>query len=293
MSLDYPRELAKRGHLITIGYETLDAPGRLFSEAHVKLQRVQVAPTDDVESQMEHLAHHIDDPGRRRLLEKGFELVHGHFGTRVLHGAAWLKRGVPMVVSLYGYDASRLVEDRRWIHRYRWACARGAVFVALCRDMARRLIDHGIPEASVRVIHLGIDLPCRRFDPAPAPARRRFVFVGRLTPKKAPNVLVSALARLRDQHAMTADLDILGSGPLEAPLRERSQTETKTGTKASTSRRERRFSIGRCLRGCTLVPSRRSSRAGGERATSKRTSHDYRVADGQALLMLALGPHGQ
>src|SRR5438093_8288121 len=41
-------------------------------------------------------------------------------------GATWLLRGVPMVVSTYGYDVGRLCRDACWIERYRWAAERGA-----------------------------------------------------------------------------------------------------------------------------------------------------------------------
>ena len=74
-----------------------------------------------------------------------FDLVHGHFGPRILQGAAWLTRGVPMVVSLYGYDMGRLLRDPAWADRYRWAAAHGATFVVLARFMHDKLLALGIP----------------------------------------------------------------------------------------------------------------------------------------------------
>jgi glycosyltransferase involved in cell wall biosynthesis len=153
----------------------------------------------------------------RGLVERGFDLVHGHGGTRILHAAPWLRRRVPMVISLYGYDCSRLLRDPCWVERYRWAAEQGAVFVVLHRSMRESLLERGIPESSVREIPLGIRLEDWTFHPATAreSAPPRFVFVGRLMPKKAPTQLIRALARLRRAFGIEAALDMIGDGPLE------------------------------------------------------------------------------
>src|SRR5947209_11876605 len=48
------------------------------------------------------------------------------------------------VVSIYGYDAARLLRDPCWIERYLWAARHGAVFVALAQSMVDRLIAIGL-----------------------------------------------------------------------------------------------------------------------------------------------------
>lgn len=184
------------------------------------LKRVHVEPADDIDAQMNAIASDTPerDPTMQRLLAEPIDLVHGHLGTRVLHAAPWLKRGVPTVLSLYGYDASRLLRDPCWIERYQWAADHGATFIALSRFMRDHLIDLGLPADAIRVIRLGVDLRQWRYDPAPAPPTPRFVFVGRLTPKKAPADLLHALARLRHQAHPDAVLDIIGDGPLREEL---------------------------------------------------------------------------
>ncbi len=218
--LDYTLGLSKKGFDLTIGYETLCEGASGVPLRQVKLSRVSVEPTADIPAQMIHLAQNVEDPARRSLLEERFDLIHGHFGPRILQGAAWLQRGVPMIVSVYGYDVGRLLRDRCWIERYRWAADNGAVFVTLARFMEEKLLALGLPRKNVRRIHLGIDLAEHVYDPKPAPASPRFVFIGRFVDKKGADVLIDAMAHLTHDLQTPAKLDLIGGGPNELSLRE-------------------------------------------------------------------------
>ena len=218
--LDYTLALRARGWDLTAGYETLEDASRAASMPLVALQRIPVEPTDDVPAQMRGIVTDVTDPAMRDLLDQPFDLVHGHFGPRILQGAAWLARGVPMVVSLYGYDMGRLLRDPSWAERYRWAAANGATFVVLARFMRDKLLGLGVPPERVRLIHLGVDLAEHHYDPRPAERPARFVFVGRMVEKKGADVLVRAMARLvRDMPGERVMLDLIGSGPMEGELR--------------------------------------------------------------------------
>lgn len=214
--LDYTLGLSRAGFDLTIGYETKPPDAPDTGLPLVPLKRILVEPTADVPAQMERVASDLSDPAMRSLLDRPFDLVHGHFGPRILQGAAWVKRGVPMLVSVYGYDVGRLLRDLSWIDRYRWAAEQGVTFVALAQFMERKLLALGLPRERVRRIHLGIDMADHAFEPRPAPPRPRFVFIGRFVEKKGATVLLDAMARLpRDVH-----LDLIGGGPEEAALRE-------------------------------------------------------------------------
>ncbi|MFW5682960.1 MAG: glycosyltransferase family 4 protein, partial [Phycisphaeraceae bacterium] len=56
--------------------------------------------------------------------------------------------------------------------------------------------------------------------PPPAPPFPRFLFVGRLTEKKAPDDLLRALAGMRSERGVDAELEVVGDGPLRESLRE-------------------------------------------------------------------------
>lgn len=219
--LDYTLALRERGWEVSAGYETVDSVSRAGAMPLVKLQRIAVEPTNDVPGQMRDLASHVADPAMRALLDQPFDLVHGHFGPRILQGAAWLKRGTPLVISLYGYDVGRLLRDPCWAERYRWAAGQGATFVVLAQSMHDKLLALGIPPGSIRLVRLGVDLSEHAYEPSPAERPARFVFVGRLVEKKGAGVLVRAMARLvREIPDRPVTLDLIGGGPLEADLRQ-------------------------------------------------------------------------
>lgn len=208
---DMVHALPSHGVAVDIAAETDARPPIRGSDPVLALPRFHVTAADDVDAQMRALADRAEAmPVFRELLGRRHDVVHGHFGTRVLHGAAWLRRGVPMVVSLYGYDASRLLRDPCWAARYRWAAARGATFVVLCDDMQQRLRAVGVPS---RVIHLGIHTDQWPYRPRPLIGHPRFVFVGRLTAKKSPLDAIAAVQRLREVHDVDATLEVIGDGP--------------------------------------------------------------------------------
>lgn len=218
--LDYPLKLVSNGWDAVLGYESLACEKNGFSVPTVQLQRVNVEQTDDVVSQLDTLGTDVSDDALRNLLNEPFDLIHGHFGPRLLQGAAWLKRDVPMIVSLYGYDASRLLRDPCWAARYRWAASHGVMFVVLCEFMRNQLIDCGIPHESIRIIPLGIDLDYWKYEPHIMPEHPRFVFVGRLTEKKDPIGLLDALQILREKYNFKPRFDIIGDGPLNLQVSE-------------------------------------------------------------------------
>ncbi len=209
--LAVPEALSERGVEVAVAYESMSPEAPALGWPMQQVSRIAVSSATDVAGQMEAVA------AQEPAVPGAFDLVHGHFGPRVLHGSRYLRRGVPLLISCYGYDVSRLLRDPCWGARYAWAGARGAVFVALSTSMKQTLVDCGVPEAKVRIIRLGIDLADWPFLADGQPARSdaaapRFVFIGRLTGKKAPHDAIAALPP-------DATLDIIGKGELEDSLR--------------------------------------------------------------------------
>ncbi|AMO23125.1 glycosyltransferase [Ramlibacter solisilvae] len=156
------------------------------------------------------------------------DLVHTHFGTDATEVWPSVKAaGLPMVVTLHGYDIN--------IHREWWEAGHGGLrkrvyprrllqmarepkvsFIAVSRAVKRRAIDYGIPEDKISTAYIGVDI--RRFQPgglALAKRAKRILFVGRMVEKKAPLLMIRAFAKVRSE-VPDAELVMVGDGPLLA-----------------------------------------------------------------------------
>ncbi|OJF09501.1 glycosyltransferase [Couchioplanes caeruleus] len=144
------------------------------------------------------------------------DLVHAHFG-----GDAWLVSGaaaglgVPLVITVHGHDVTRQpaaagLRGLRYRRNLRTAFRRAALILAVSEHIRTRAHACGADPAKVRVHHTGIPLPS---DEPAVPKRWDVAFVGRLVAKKGVADLLTALS------ATPARAVIIGTGPLEGPLR--------------------------------------------------------------------------
>ncbi|MEM9914337.1 MAG: glycosyltransferase family 4 protein [Planctomycetota bacterium] len=202
--LEVPLALAERGHDLTFAAETIAVETPAVSQRVVAVPRIEVQPAADIDTQMQAIAEAAP------AINDSFDLVHGHFGPRGLHAARYLHRGVPVILTTYGYDVSRLLRDPCWGERYRWLGEHGATFVALSEAMAATLLGVGVPRDKVEVIPLGIDLSRWPYTPRPV-GSARFLFVGRLVPKKGLGRLIEAVA-ICSRWGMKLSLNVVGGG---------------------------------------------------------------------------------
>lgn len=145
------------------------------------------------------------------------DVVHAHFGNSAVDIAdSCAAVGIPLVVSLRGYDASRLVKKRSWRWRYRWAFRRAGAVIVVSKEMRDR-ISYLVPRRTpIYVIHAGKD-------PANYPARpppgkiTRVLSVGRLVEKKGHADAIRAIGYARSLGA-DVSLRIIGDGPLYGEL---------------------------------------------------------------------------
>lgn len=170
------------------------------------------------------------------LCRTGANLVHAHFGTDATDIWPSVKAaGLPMVVTLHGYDIN--------IYREWWEAGRGGMhrcayprrlmrmarepaihFIAVSEAIKRRAIEYGIPESKVTTCHVGVDT--ERFKPGGLPIaqrRKRILFVGRMVEKKAPLMVIRALSEVHKQ-VPDAELAMIGDGPLLEEARQLART---------------------------------------------------------------------
>jgi glycosyltransferase involved in cell wall biosynthesis len=144
------------------------------------------------------------------------DVLHTHLVHADFHGlpAGRLAR-VPLLVSTkHGFNPFR---DRRAFAAADRTVARLAdVHVAISAGLARYLAEReGFDEDEFEIVHYGLDAGP---EPPPPPDAPRLALVGRLIPIKGHEVLLEALARVRDA-LPGVTLELAGDGPLEPELR--------------------------------------------------------------------------
>ncbi len=145
-------------------------------------------------------------------------VLHAHFGLdgyRLL-GLARHTR-LPLVVSFYGHDVSRLPDEPGWRRRYRRLARQGTRFIAATDFMKRQLSILGFPEAKIDVVRFGLDLRAFPFR-LRTRAGLRLLLIGRLVEKKGHRTALEAVAHLRAA-GYPVELHCYGDGPLRETLR--------------------------------------------------------------------------
>ena len=166
-----------------------------------------------------------------KLKREGASLFHAHFGMDGV--AAWplaQALGLPMLVSLYGYDIN--------IYREWWEGGHGGQhmreypaqllalateprvhFIAISEALRDQAIRFGIPAQKISTQYLGIDK--QKFAAAGPPIcerQKRVLFVGRLVEKKGCAYLIEAMARVT-KIVPDAQLVVIGDGPQRRELK--------------------------------------------------------------------------
>ncbi|MHC5008004.1 MAG: glycosyltransferase family 4 protein [Planctomycetota bacterium] len=153
-------------------------------------------------------------------LRRRFDVLHCHAGYPPAHvGRAFGKLfGVPMVVRPHGSDVvpgGRIRRHPRLETRLRLALGAADAVVAQGAYLRDLMLDLGVDEKRIHVIHNGVDLEAfARADPYDHP-RPYVLGIGNLIRRKGFDVLLRAWAKLADP---TADLLLAGDGPQRVAL---------------------------------------------------------------------------
>jgi len=160
-------------------------------------------------------------PALRQLAPRA---IHAHFGRGGALALPVAKAlGVPLYVTYHGGDATKDTHRRQrlfpTIYQRRLAAlqAYASGFLCVSQFVADRLAAQGFPKDKLITHYIGIDVAAMR---PPKPRQGRLLFLGRLVDKKGVDVLLAAMRRVAAGARPDAlQLDIAGSGPLEAMLR--------------------------------------------------------------------------
>ncbi|GAA0708241.1 hypothetical protein GCM10009105_07650 [Dokdonella soli] len=122
------------------------------------------------------------------------------------------KSNGPVVVSLYGVDASAALSDPVIVQRYRQLFARGSVFVVLSEVVRQRLVDIGCGNDKIRIINLPAGIEHYPFRSREFDGTTRFLIVARFVEKKGHAVLLRAFREVVDA-GRRVHLTMMGYGP--------------------------------------------------------------------------------
>jgi glycosyltransferase involved in cell wall biosynthesis len=173
----------------------------------------------------------------RKLAGTSPTLVHAHFAVDAcLALPLGQQLGIPLVVTLHGYDVTRDDDHQRltttgriYLRRRRELFERASLFVCVSDYIRRRALERGFPAEKLWVHAIGVDLD--RFQPRVEPLETDQVvlFVGRLVENKGGTHLIRAMAAVQ-RCLPGARLVIVGDGPLRSLLECQALTQLRQCT---------------------------------------------------------------
>jgi glycosyltransferase involved in cell wall biosynthesis len=139
------------------------------------------------------------------------DIIHAHFGYdgyRMIKPSQ--KMGIPLVVSFYGSDVSKLPSEFDWNRRYRKLANHGDQFIAISDLMKKQLIELGFPKQKIIVVRFGLDLNEFSFNPS-YDSELPLMMAGRMVEKKGFGDALKAIKILNGED-LNFHLDLYGDG---------------------------------------------------------------------------------
>jgi colanic acid/amylovoran biosynthesis glycosyltransferase len=155
-------------------------------------------------------------------------LIHAHFGPDGCNAMALAHAlGVPLVVSLHGYDVTLADEHHlsEYVRRREALKTDAALFICVSEFIRRQVIAMGFPSSKTVLHYTGIDTDFFTADPK-VERCPIVLFVGRLVAKKGCEYLIRAMQEVQKK-LPAAELVVIGDGPLRAQLEEQAALTMK------------------------------------------------------------------
>jgi colanic acid/amylovoran biosynthesis glycosyltransferase len=152
------------------------------------------------------------------------DVIHAHFGPAgVLMGPVAETAGIPLAITMYGYDVSRLAQEEFWRDRYPSTFTKASLLIGISRHICDQIETLGGSSEKISRWHLGVDLSQFEYRPADASFDGQTVqclHVGRLVEKKSPLDLARAFKHALDEarDGIGLKLTVAGDGPLRPDL---------------------------------------------------------------------------
>lgn len=159
----------------------------------------------------------------RLLRQERFDLIHAHWlipqGFIAVLAIMLSRRRIPLLCTSHGGDLFALHGNiLRSVKK--WVMDSSQSLTVVSEAMKNTVVGMGIPQNEIQVVSMGVDLR-NIFVPDSSVIRHdnELLFVGRLVEKKGVSYLLEALSLVIVKRP-NVHLNIAGSGPMEAELRE-------------------------------------------------------------------------
>jgi N-acetyl-alpha-D-glucosaminyl L-malate synthase BshA len=138
-----------------------------------------------------------------------FDIIHAHYAIPQGFSGVLIKRfkKKPLLLTVHGSDATVLGGNRLVRPILKWVLNSTDRIIAVSQYAKNLLIDMGISEAKIRVIHNGVDSHTRAVGD-----EKRVIYLGALVWQKGVDVLLKAFKDVKAEHR-DAKLVIVGDGP--------------------------------------------------------------------------------
>lgn len=200
---------------------------------------------------------------RRLHRDRPIDLIHAHGAIPCGHAAALINRslGIPFVVSVHGLDAFSDQQVKgvmgQWCKRISIAVYRSARrVICVSEHVKQSTVKVMGNHVTTRVVYNGVDPTLFHPNPTPQEKMPIILSVGNLNPIKGHEIVLRAIAKLRDEFP---DLrhEIIGVGPEQTKLMKLAQ-ELKIEERIQFLGRRSRQEVADAMRRCTVfaLPSR-------------------------------------
>ncbi len=152
----------------------------------------------------------------------GANIIHAHFGN-IGYKTLKLKKklGIPLIVTFYGYDISKLARKKKYQKRYKKLFKKADLFLLEGSHMASELVKLGCPKEKTKVFHLGTNVSKIKYRERNISEGEtiHLLFVATLTEKKGCEFLIRAYAKVLNENPnVNIELKIIGQGDLKEQL---------------------------------------------------------------------------
>ena len=155
------------------------------------------------------------------IKRKKLRLIHAHFGPNGVRILRTKKRlGLPLITTFYGYDMSRLVQQKKWRKAYKKLFREGDFFLVEGSHMKRDMISLGCSPQKIKIQHIGVDINKFKYQERKlknSDSKIRVLFCGRFTEKKGLIYGLKAI-KIVTERFPNLEFRIIGDGELRSEI---------------------------------------------------------------------------